>query len=127
LTTPTSDLERFRQALHREQQHLVEASRASRFKPPTDLTSAELSLLGDDGSSSAPITAEILDLSGDGMKIAISPGPDLREGQICLLRFQPNASEGYQLRGAVRWLEASTFILVFGIQLLVTTSSAPEA
>lgn len=124
---PTSDLERFRQALHREQEHLVQASRSSRFRPPTDLTTAELSLLADDGSGSAPIAAEILDLNDDGMKIAISPGPELRAGQIILLRFQAVSGEGYQLRGAVRWLETSNFILVFGIQLLAAASSAPEA
>lgn len=95
--------------------------------PPTDLTTAELSLLADDGSGSAPIAAEILDLNDDGMKIAISPGPELRAGQIILLSFQAVSGEGYQLRGAVRWLETSNFILVFGIQLLAAASSAPEA
>jgi hypothetical protein len=127
LTTPPSDLAWFRKAIRRGQEHLVETSRSCRFRPPTDLTISELSLLDGDGGNSAPIVAEILDLSDDGMKIAISPGPDLRAGQLCLLRFQPDSGKGYQLRGAVRWLEVSTFILVFGIQLLAAASSAPEA
>jgi hypothetical protein len=127
LTTPSSDLEWFRKAIRREQVHLVETSRSYRFRPPADLAIGELSLLDGDGGISAPIAAEILDLSDHGMKIAISPGPDLRAGLICLLRFQPDSGKGYQLRGAVRWLEASTYILVFGIQLLAAPSSAPEA
>lgn len=48
------------------------------------------------------IVAEILDLSGDGMKIAITPQHDIRVGEICQLRFQPQSGDGYQLRGEVR-------------------------
>ncbi|MEB3362117.1 MAG: PilZ domain-containing protein [Synechococcaceae cyanobacterium] len=125
MSESSSDLERFRQALDREHQHLLEASRSSRFRPPTDLATAQLSLLSDD-QISEPIFAEILDLSGDGVRIAISPGPDLRVGQICLLRFQPEAGDSFQLRGEVRWLEASSLILVFGILLLTAEASVPH-
>lgn len=125
VSTPSSDLERFRQALNRERQLLMEASRSSRFRPPTNLATAQLSLLSDD-QISEPIFAEILDLSGDGMRIAISPGPDLRVGQICLLRFQPETGDSFQLQGEVRWLETSNFILVFGIVLLTAELSTPE-
>jgi hypothetical protein len=123
---PTSDLERFCRALQRQQEHLLEAARSSRLRPPTDLTTAELNLPAQDGYSGAAIAAEILDLSGDRMKIAVSPGPELRAGQIILLRFQAFSGEGYQLQGAVRWLEASSLILVFGIELLAAASLAPE-
>lgn len=127
LSAPSADLERFCQALVREHEHLLEASRSSRFRPPTDLATAQLCLQGDDGNPGLAIVAEILDLSGDGMKIAITPHHDVRVGRICLLRFQPKSGDGYQLRGEVRWLEASDFILVFGIRLLAAESPYPLA
>ena len=118
LTSPAADLERFRQALERRRSQLLEASRSSRYRPPTDLATAQVSLPGE-GAGSTPILAEILDLSGDGLRVAISPGPNLRVGQICLLRFEPESGDGFHLTGEVRWVEASAHIVVFGIRLLV--------
>ena len=117
MSTPGSDFERFRQTLDQEHEQLLEASRSSRFRPPTDLATARLTLLGD-ATDAEPVVAEILDLNGDGMKIAITPGPSVRVGQLCLLRFEPRAGLGFQLKGEVRWVQTNTFIQVFGILLL---------
>ena len=117
-----TDLERFREALERQRSRLLEASRDSRYKPPTDLASASLALAGD-GASAAEMVAEILDLSGDGMKVAIAAGPPVRVGQTCSLLFEPDSGESFALLGEVRWVESSAFITVFGIALLQATCS----
>lgn len=118
MITSPSDLDRFRRAFYRDRPQLLETSHMSRYRPP-DPATAELSLVNDD-SETASVLAEILDLSGDGMKIAIGPGAGIQVGQICLLKLQQETGDNFQLRGQVRWVETSTYILVFGILLLAT-------
>ena len=120
MITSTTDLDRFRQAFYRDRPQLLETSHLSRYRPP-DPATAELSLLDDD-TASAAVLAEILDLSGDGMKIAIGPGAGVRVGQLCLLKLQQETGDNFELRGQVRWVETSTYILVFGILLLTANT-----
>ncbi|MEB3332940.1 MAG: PilZ domain-containing protein [Synechococcaceae cyanobacterium] len=121
----TGSLESFRQSLARLRGSLEEASRTARFKPPTDLAAGALHLLPQ-GSSFSPdselpggggIVAEILDVSSEGMKLAISDGQTVQAGQGCHLTVRCGPSESFALGGTVRWVEQSSFITVFGIQL----------
>jgi hypothetical protein len=122
LKNPGVDLERLRQALEQQRIQLLEASRSSPYRPATDLASAEMSRVGE-GAERTPILAEILDFSGDGMRIAISPSPSVRVGETYLLRFQPQSGSGFHLTGEVRWVETSPYILVFDIRLLAADAT----
>ncbi|MEB3199190.1 MAG: PilZ domain-containing protein [Synechococcaceae cyanobacterium] len=126
MTSP-SDLDRFREALERQQSELQEAARDTRFKPPTDLASALLLFDGASGSdSSEPIVGDILDLSSGGMRVAILVGFEVQVGQICSLRFDPSSGEHYQLRGEVRWVDRSSYITVFGLCLNQASCSGDD-
>lgn len=123
--TAAGSLESFKQSLARLRGSLEEASRNARFKPPTDLAAGALHLLPPGRSyspESAPpggegIVAEILDVSSEGMKLAISDGQTVQTGQGCHLTVSCGPSERFALGGTVRWVEQSSFITVFGIQL----------
>jgi hypothetical protein len=109
------DLERFRNAFHRMEKRLQEATRSNRFKPPTDLASARIHLKSP--ASSEGVLAEVLDFSLDGMKLAIQAGHSLEVDQTCRITIGDPEGETYALRGNVRWLEQSSYITVFGLSL----------
>lgn len=60
---------------------------------------------------------EVLDLSLDGMKIAIMAGHDIDVGQHCTIAIGDGEGEAYTLVGSVRWVENTSYITVFGISL----------
>ena len=111
----TGDLEWFREAFRRLERRLQEASRSDRFKPPTGLATARLHLT--DPGSCEGIFGEVLDLSVDGMKIALAAGHPLTVGQSCALVVGDGEGETYDLRGTVRWIEATIYISVIGLSL----------
>jgi hypothetical protein len=111
----TGDLERFREAFRRLEERLREATRSTRFKPPTDLATARIQLKST--AAAEGVLAEVLDLSLDGMKIAIEAGHDLEVGQPCKVAIGDGEGETYALAGTVRWIEESSYIIVFGISL----------
>jgi hypothetical protein len=111
----TGDLERFRSAFRRLEKRLQEATRSNRFKPPTDLATARIHLAST--SSSEGLAGEVLDLSLDGMKIAIEAGHDMHVGQQCNIAIGDGEGEAYSLVGNVRWIENTSYITVFGISL----------
>jgi hypothetical protein len=108
-------LERFRDAFRRLEKRLQEASRSTRFKPPTDLATARVHLK----STSSPdgLVGEVLDLSLDGMKLAIEAGHDIAVGEHCNIAIGDGEGETYALVGTVRWIEDTSYITVFGISL----------
>jgi hypothetical protein len=111
----TGDLERFRNAFRRMEKRLQEATRSNRFKPPTDLAKAQVHLKTT--TSSGGIPGDVLDLSLEGMKIAIQAGHPLEVGQRCHVAVGDGEGETYALQGTVRWFEETSYITVFGLFL----------
>lgn len=118
MTSP--DLLRFRNALEDRQDQLEEASRPSRFKPPTDLTLVEIRFGTDsDPGTLQPLVGEILDISVDGMKIALNGAHPIDRNQSCrIIAAVPDApgAAAYRLVGNVRWVDSHPLVTVFGIQ-----------
>ncbi len=110
------DLERFRQALDRLQAQLVATPRPSRFKPTSHLMVVEVRL-GEEADG-APAMGEILDLSSDGMKIAMDTFVAIEAEQPCQLLVTTDDDETFHLKGTVRWVEAHPYITVFGVEFL---------
>jgi hypothetical protein len=110
------DLERFRQALDRLQAQLVATPRPSRFKPTSHLMVVEVRL-GEEADG-APAMGEILDLSSDGMKIAMDTFVAIEAEQPCQLLVTTDDDESFHLKGTVRWVEAHPYITVFGVEFL---------
>lgn len=110
------DLERFRQALDRLQAQLVATPRPSRFKPTSHLMVVEVRL-GEEADG-APAMGEILDLSSDGMKIAMDTFVAIEAEQPCQLLVTTDDDEIFHLKGTVRWVEAHPYITVFGVEFL---------
>ena len=108
----TPDLDRYRLALQRLQHRLDEGVRCDRLKPPTNLVLAQLTF--EDGGC---VPGEILDLSPDGMKVALDAGYPVGVDQTCRIRVGAPQSEHFDLSGTVRWVETCSFITVFGLRL----------
>lgn len=117
-------LDGFREALDRLEHRLQEASRPSRYKPVDDLSLARI-LFGDPASA-APVVGEILDLSRDGMKIALAVSQEVEVDQPCHLLVGHPDRECYELAGTVRWVDRNPYITVFGLALREATLHNPE-
>ncbi len=118
-------LDGFRAALERLQHRLEEATRPSRFKPVEDLSLAQI-VFGDPPQPPA-VVGEILDLSRDGMKIALSVSQPVEVDQRCQLLVGPPEAECYELMGTVRWVDRNPYITVFGLALQDATVHVPPA
>lgn len=113
----SQDLIRFRNALEDQRDQLEQASRPSRFKPPTDLTLVEIQLgTAPDQAERSPVVGEIVDISADGMKIALSGAHQIDLNQKCRIRAGNPTATMYCLAGNVRWVDSHPRITVFGIQ-----------
>ncbi|MFN9872142.1 MAG: PilZ domain-containing protein [Cyanobacteriota bacterium] len=111
---PPGDLDRYRQAFLRLQHHLEQGARADRFKPPENFALARVRL-GD--PDAAPVTGEIVDISPDGMKLALEGGHSIPVGQPCHLDIGADGKEWFELEGLVRWVDSHPLITVIGVQL----------
>jgi len=111
------DLVQFREALQQLQGQLQQASRPSRFKPPTDLNLVEIHWGSACESSEPALLGEIVDLIRDGMKIAVSGHHPITPGQTCSIQAGNKQSRLYTLAGSVRWVESHSLVTVFGILL----------
>ncbi len=118
-------LDGFRAALERLQHRLEEATRPSRFKPVEDLSLAQI-VFGDPPQPPA-VVGEILDLSRDGMKIALAVSQPVEVDQRCQLLVGPPEAECYELTGTVRWVDRNPYITVFGLALQDATVHVPPA
>jgi hypothetical protein len=117
VTTP--DLQRFQQAFRRLEERLQQASRSDRFKPPSGLATARLHTepMGVSAGVLVEVLVEVLDLSVDGMKMAIEASHHLCVGHHCRVMVGDGEGETYDLRGTVRWIEATSYISVIGLSL----------
>lgn len=111
----STDLSRFRTALHELQDELEHASRPSRFKPPVDLSLVRVQ--PDPGSEATPLSGEIVDLSPEGMKIALTGRHEFHVDQPCRILAGSPDTTVYDLLGTIRWIETHPLITVFGIRL----------
>jgi c-di-GMP-binding flagellar brake protein YcgR len=68
------------------------------------------------GEEASPLRGEILDISADGMKIALSGSHPIALHQICRIRAGDPDATVYRLTGNVRWVDTHPLITVFGIQ-----------
>lgn len=111
---PPGDLDRYRLALQRLQHLLEQGARADRFKPPENFALAQVRF-GD--ASAAPLTGEIVDISPDGMKLALEGGHPIAVGEPCRLDIRAEGKEWFELQGLVRWVDSHPLITVIGLQL----------
>lgn len=111
---PPADLDRYRRALQRLQHHLEAGARTDRFKPPENFALAQVRF---GGGSAAPVTGEIVDISPDGMKLALEGDQSIAVDQPCRLDIGANGNERFELEGLVRWVDNHPLITVIGIQL----------
>jgi hypothetical protein len=118
-------LDGFRVALERLQHRLEKATRPSRFKPVEDLSLAQIAF-GDPPQPLA-VVGEILDLSRDGMKIALAVSQAVEVDQRCHLLVAPPEAECYELMGTVRWVDRNRYITVFGLALQDASVHLPPA
>lgn len=111
---PEGDLERFRQTLQRLQTLLDTGARSDRFKPSENFALARV-VFGD--APGEPVTGEVVDMSADGMKLALAGGMAVQAQQLCRLQIGGDGAERFDLQGEVRWVESHPLITVIGIQL----------
>ncbi len=111
---PPGDLDLYRRALQRLEHHLEAGSRADRFKPPETFALARLHF--GEGSTAA-VTGEIVDISSDGMKLALEGGHPIGVDQSCRLAIGAHGSEWFELEGVVRWVDTHPLITVIDVQL----------
>ncbi|MFM7393521.1 MAG: PilZ domain-containing protein [Cyanobium sp.] len=111
---PPGDLDRYRRALQRLQYHLEAGSRADRFKPPENFALARVHF--GEGSTAA-VTGAIVDISSDGMKLALEGGHPIGVDQPCHLAIGADGTEWFELEGVVRWVDSHALITVIGVQL----------
>jgi len=111
---PPGELDRYRQAFLRLQNHLEQGARADRFKPPEHFDLARVRI-GD--AAAAPLIGEIVDISPDGMKLALEGGHPIPVGQPCRLDIGADGKEWFELEGVVRWVDSHPLITVIGVQL----------
>lgn len=111
---PPGDLDRYRRALQRLQHYLEAGARTDRFKPPENFALAQVRF-GD--GSAAPLTGEIVDISPDGMKLALEGGHPIAVDLPCHLDIGAGGNEWFELEGLVRWVDNHPLITVIGVQL----------
>lgn len=61
--------------------------------------------------------ADVIDLSPNGIRLALPPGETFREGERCQILISPNPSTIWALEGEIRWVTLHPYITVFGVLL----------
>jgi hypothetical protein len=102
-------------ALESLQPFLDHSSRPQRFKPTQHLSIARI--LFDELVDATPVVGEILDLSRDGIKIALAVSQPVEVDQTCHLLVGRPDGACHRLLGHVRWVERNPYITVLGLAL----------
>jgi hypothetical protein len=114
------DLAAFRTAL-RLQNGLVPAEdrrQEPRYTPVGPLARAKVVL----SASAGPIDADVVDLSLNGLRLAVPPDALPETGLSCGIQLTPDGRRILQLQGEIRWVERHPLITVFGVLLESDTS-----
>ena len=93
-----------------------------RYMPSGHLAKARVQLRADEAQLE---DADVVDLSPSGLRLAVAPGTNYREGERCLILIGPNASTTWSLDGEIRWVSQHPYITVFGV--LLDPDHAPVA
>ena len=109
------DLAAFRTALRQQNGVLPaeERRQESRFTPVGPLARARVRL----GLVSVPVDADVVDLSLNGLRLAVPPQVMPEPGMSCKIQLTPDGTRMLQLQGQIRWVERHALITVFGVQL----------
>lgn len=109
------DLVIFRKAIH--QLEVLEPSNDRRFQrrftPVGPLSRATVRFSGEEPGEEA----DVVDLSFNGLRLAVSTCCRCQEGDRCTIELSPDGSTVLCLDGEVRWVKSHPFITVFGVLL----------
>ena len=109
------DLAAFRSAL-RQQNGLVPVEnrrQEPRYTPVGSLARARVFL----AASAGPVDADVVDLSLNGLRLAVPPEAMPEVGIACGIQLTPDGRRILQLQGQIRWVERHPLITVFGVLL----------
>lgn len=109
------DLAAYRMALRQQSGMLPveDRRREPRYTPVGHLARAKVRL----EPTSPPIDADVVDLSVNGLRLAVSPAVKPTPGMPCQIQLTSDGSRMLQLQGEIRWVEQHALISVFGVQL----------
>jgi hypothetical protein len=115
--TQAQDLAAYRTALRLDPQLIpVEDRRQDpRFTPVGPLAKAKVAWAA--LSDLDQIDADVIDLSQNGLRLAVHAGATPAPGMTCRIQLSPDGQRVLQVRGQVRWVEHHPLIIVFGVQL----------
>lgn len=115
------DLVVFRKAI--DQLDVIEPSsdrrNQRRYTPVGPLSRAKVVFF--DGRD--PEDADVVDLSFNGLSLAVASCCRCSEGDRCTIQITPDGITQLQFDGEVRWVTIHPFITVFGVQLKTDDSS----
>jgi PilZ domain len=108
------DLIRYRSALRGldDLPATVDRRCEKRYAPKGSLSKATVSLMAHPGL----LDADVIELSPNGMRLAVAPGIRCKTGDRCLIEIQPTLQTCLKLQAEIRWVEEHPLITVFGVQ-----------
>ena len=115
--TQAQDLAAYRTALRLDPQLIpVEDRRQDpRFTPVGPLAKAKVAWAA--LSDLDQIDADVIDLSQNGLRLAVHAGATPVPGMTCRIQLSPDGHRVLQVRGQIRWVKHHPLIIVFGVQL----------
>ena len=90
-----------------------ERRRDSRYVPSGPLSRAKVKLPCEDQIQDA----DVVDLSVNGIRLALAAGAQCREGDRCQILIAPHEGTTWTLDGEIRWVTHHPYITVFGVLL----------
>ena len=84
-----------------------------RYVPSASLSCAKVRL----GSEDPIHDADVVDLSVNGIRLALAAGIQCQEGDPCQIIFDPDEGTTWTLDGQIRWVTQHPYITVFGVLL----------
>jgi len=112
---PQHDLHAFRMALRQLDgiEPAGDRRSESRFAPSGPLSRARVCLKGEQHWRDA----DVVDLSANGMRLAVAAGALCREGESCTIAISLSEQRELRLSGDIRWVQPHRAITVFGVLL----------
>lgn len=109
------DLAAYHMALRQQRGMLPveDRRREPRYTPVGPLARAQVRL----EPTSPLVDADVVDLSLNGLRLAVSPAVKPTPGMSCQIQLTSDGSRMLLLQGEIRWVEQHALITVFGVQL----------